>query len=144
MDLEQVINAPVKDPWLLGLSVLWFLNSCVGTWDKRLAQKQKIEDIGTYSFSDMGTKEHWQAIRDVQKANLFVYRERIIELNKGLLNLVSWLHLGLLIGIVFLNWQWALLLYIGTFGLAVAGVLELVGALVAKPFYRVLQRGIDY
>ena len=103
-----------------------------------------MEKAGSYSFRDVVTSEHWKTIREVDRTNVFVYRGQIIELRKGPLALVSWLHIGLLVTLAILDWRWTLLLYAGAFVLAVLPVLESVGSLIAKPFYRVLQSGIDY
>ena len=140
MDFTQAVQAPLRDPWVLWLSILWLLISCIQTWDKRIVQRRKIAEAGSFSFRDIATAEHWEAIRHADEMNAFIYRDQIIELRKGPLAFVSWIHTGLLVALAILNWQWTLILYLGTFVLAVLPVLESIGAVLAKPFYRVLTR----
>ncbi len=144
MDFGQAVRTATGDPVLMGLSAIWFVNSCIQTWDKRTVQRQKLLETGSYSVGDLATKEHWKSVRAVDDTNVFTINGQVAELRRGRLILLSWLHIGLLVALAVMNWQWALVLYLGTFVLAVLPVLEWLGTLMSKPFYRVLQKGIDY
>lgn len=128
----------------MGLSALWFVNSCIQTWDKRIIQRHKLMETGSFTVGDIATKEHWSSIRAADQANVFIVNGRIAELRRGRLILLSWVHIGLLIVLAVMDWRWTLALYIGTFILAVLPVLEWLGTLMSKPFYRELRKGIDY
>lgn len=142
--LTDIFQAPLRDPLVLWLRIAWLFNASIQTWGKRIVQRRKFEETGSFSFGDLVTRDHWAAIRYADQMNVFIFREQIIELRRGALTFVSWLHFGLLVALAILNWQWTVLLYSATFVLAVLPVLESVGALLSRPFCRVLRADYSY
>lgn len=134
MNLAETLKSAIQDPLILGLSIAWFLTSCIQTWQKRVMQRHKSD---SFSLSEMATAEHHREMRDIVRGNVFNYRGKVIEFKMGWINLVVWINIFLLVALVYLNWQWTLLLYVVGFILAVLPVLESIGALMSRPFYRV-------
>lgn len=103
--MESIINALLESPWVLGITITLFVTGSITTFDIRLNQAK----ISGVLPPEEPTLPQWVA---------FLY----------------WVHYGLLIGLFFLNWKFAIALVVVLFVLKVLPVLETIGNILMSPF----------
>lgn len=132
MNVSDIWAHAVGSGWVVCLTILWFLTCCIDTWQKRVVQRHLAGPDGKYKLGQ------YRAIKDANSTNVFEFRGQIISMREGRVNLVSWVHVGLLVAIAVLDWRWAILIYLAVFIFEVVlGGCEKIGSLLAKPFYTV-------
>ncbi len=101
----SLFNTPINSPILIVITIIFFITSSITTFDKRLIQAKR---------------------NNVQPPN-----EPMLPTWVGL---ISWLHWGIGLGILLLNWKYAVLIFIIKFVLSILPVLEIVGNVLMSPF----------
>jgi len=98
-------NTPINSPILIALTVLFAITSSITVFDKRLIQAKRSGTLPP----DEPMLPSWVGI-------------------------IAWLHWGLLLALVILNWKYAIVVYIAKFILSVLPVLEIAGNMLMRPF----------
>ena len=98
-------NIPINSSLLIALTVLFAITSFITVFDKRLIQAKRSGVLP----SDDPMLRPWVGI-------------------------IAWLHWGLLLALVILNWKYAIVVYIAKFILSVLPVLEIAGNVMMRPF----------
>lgn len=100
-----MFNTPIGSPLLITLTVLYAITSSITVFDKRLIQAKRSGALPP----DEPMLPSWVGI-------------------------IAWLHWGLLLVLLILNWKYALAVYVAKFILSVLPVLEIVGNMLMRPF----------
>lgn len=100
-----IFETPINSPFLIALTVCYFITSSITVFDKRLFQAVRNGDIP----------------EDEAKLPYLV-------------SFVWWFQLLFGLAIVLLNWQFAIVIFISKFILSVLPVLELIGNVIMAPF----------
>lgn len=95
----------LNSPVLIILTIVFAITSSITTFDKRLIQAKRVGDLPP----DEPTLPSWVAI-------------------------IYWLHIGAMLAMLFLNWRYAITLFIIGFILAVLPVWEVIGNFIMAPF----------
>jgi len=98
-------NTPINSPLLIALTVLFAITSSITVFDKRMIQAKRSGALPP----DEPMLPSWVGI-------------------------IAWLHWGLLLALVILNWKYAIVIYIAKFILSVLPVLEIAGNVMMRPF----------
>ncbi len=100
-----MFDIAINSPTLIVLTIIYVITSSITTFDTRLIQARLHSEI---------------------------------PLNHPMLpkwiGLVWWLHWGIFISLLFLNWKYAILLFMIKFILKVLPVLEIIGNILMSPF----------
>lgn len=100
-----LFNTPTNSPILIILTIVFAVTSSITTFDKRLIQAKKA---GTLP-QDEPILPSWVGI-------------------------ISWLHWGVMLSILLLNWKYAVAVFIIGFILEVLPVWETIGNILMSPF----------
>jgi len=100
-----IFETPIDSPIVITLTVIFFITSAITTFDKRLMQAVKVGNIPPDE-----------------------------EMLPSWVGLVSWIHWVIGLSILFLNWQFAITVFVVKFVLSVIPVLETIGNMMMSPF----------
>jgi hypothetical protein len=100
-----MFNTPIDSPLLITLTVLFAITSSITVFDKRMIQAKRSGSLPP----DEPMLPSWVGI-------------------------IAWIHWGLLLGLLILNWKYAIGVYIAKFILSVLPVLEIAGNVLMRPF----------
>jgi len=103
--LNEVLQAPLQSPLLLWLTIAYFIEASIGTYDKRLYQARQEEGLPPL---DTGLPT-W-------------------------VHILGFLEWPLKITLLVLNWKYGLFVYAMGFLLSVLPVLEITGGILMAPF----------
>lgn len=101
----ELFNTPTNSPILILLTILFAITSSITTFDKRLIQAMRAGNLP----KDEPMLPTWVGI-------------------------IAWLHWALALSLIFLNWKYALVVFVIKFVLEVLPVLEVVGNMLMSPF----------
>lgn len=101
----MLLDTPIGTPIVILLTVLFGITSSITTFDKRLIQAKRTGVLPP----DEPMLPTW-------------------------IGLVAWLHWGLGLAILLLNWKYAIVVFIVKFILEVLPVLEMIGNILMRPF----------
>lgn len=102
----ELFNTPIDSPILIGLTIVYFITSSITTFDRRLIQAEKA---GTPSSVDHSMLPWW-------------------------VGFILYIHWGIGLALLLLNWKYALVVFISKFVLSVLPVLETIGNILMAPF----------
>jgi len=100
-----MFNTPIDSPLLITLTVLFAITSSITVFDKRMIQANRSGVLP----ADEPMLPSWVGI-------------------------IAWIHWGLLLALLILNWKYAVVVYIAKFILSVLPVLEIAGNMLMRPF----------
>lgn len=100
-----LFDTPIGSPIVILLTVLFGITSSITTFDKRLIQAKKT------------------GVLPVDKPMLPTW-----------VGFIAWLHWGLGLAILLLNWKYAIAVFVVKFVLEVLPVLETIGNVLMRPF----------
>jgi hypothetical protein len=100
-----MFNTPIDSPLLITLTVLFAITSSITVFDKRMIQAKRSGVLP----ADEPMLPSWVGI-------------------------IAWIHWGLLLALLILNWKYAVVVYIAKFILSVLPVLEIAGNMLMRPF----------
>ena len=104
-NMVSLLNTPINSPVLIGLTIAFAITASITTFDARLIQAKRVGNLSP----DEPLLPAWTG-------------------------LFGWLHWGLCLTILILNWKYALLVFIIQFVLSVLPVLETIGNVLMSPF----------
>jgi len=100
-----MLNTPINSPLIIILTALFAVTSSITVFDKRMIQAKRSGALP----ADEPMLPSWVGI-------------------------IAWIHWGLLLALLILNWKYAVVLYIAKFILSVLPVLEIAGNILMRPF----------
>jgi predicted membrane protein len=103
--MSEVLKSVMESPALISLTIAFFITSAITTFDKRLTQAQRRGELP----ADQHTLPDWVGV-------------------------IGWIHWGIGLTLLILNWKYALGIFILKFVLSVLPVLETAGNLIMSPF----------
>jgi len=103
--MVTLFNTAISSPIIIGLTILYCITESIATYDIRLIQWKKH-----------GTLPH---------------NTQLLPKWTGVFTWLSWL---VLVALIFLNWKYAIAVFIIAFILKVLPVLETIGKLLVTPF----------
>ncbi|MBT3349441.1 hypothetical protein HN393_03935 [bacterium] len=98
-------NTATTSPIMIGIIVLYFITSAITTFDIRMIQAKRN---GTLSVDE--------------------------PLLPDWVKFIFWIDWALFLGLIFLNWKFAILIFIIRFILKCLPVLEIIGNILMSPF----------
>lgn len=101
----SLLNTPMNSPILIVLTIAFAITASITTFDTRLIQAKRAGDLP----QDEPLLPTW-------------------------VGFITWLHWGLGLAILLLNWKYALLVFMIQFVLSVLPVLETIGNVLMSPF----------
>ena len=152
MNLHEVLSAPLDNRWLLWLSLAFLVNVFVQAGENKIIGPASTDDykadLGRYLFElDMTasakTRDKIQNLLFIKK-NVFLYQGRLVRMSGWAVFFSFWMFLGLLAVLLFLNWQWTLILSLLAFAFFYLPIFREAGLFLAKPLFRPLRAGVDY
>jgi len=105
--MYSLFSTSIDSPALIILTIVFFITSSITVFDKRLIQAKRTGVLPP----DEPALPPW-------------------------VGFVWWIHGGLLLAIILLNWKYAIIVYIAKFILSVLPVLETIGNILMRPFRR--------
>jgi len=103
--MDSILRSPLDSPVLMLMTIAYFFTSAITTFDKRLIQAKKHGSVPV----DEPMLPWW-------------------------VGLIAWVHWGLFLSLLILNWKYALVLFALKFVCSVLPILETVGNILMTPF----------
>jgi hypothetical protein len=156
LNLREVVQSPLDNAWLLWLSVAFLVNSCLAAGTNVIVGPASTDDYKAdlerylleLKLAPVETVERRRKIHEIEQLifdnKVFLYDGQLVRSSGWAVFFGFWTHLGLLVALLVLNWQWTLILLLVTFVLFYLPFFRKAGLVLAKPLHRRLCEGVDY
>ena len=104
MNLKDILLLPIESPMVMAITITLFVTGSITTFDTRLTQAKRSGALP----ADHPDPPFW-------------------------INLFYWIHYGLIVGLLFIDWKYAIVLVVILFFLQVLPVLETSGNVLMAP-----------
>ena len=111
MNLKDILLLPIESPMVMAITITLFVTGSITTFDTRLTQAKRSGALP----ADHPDPPFW-------------------------INLFYWIHYGLIVGLLFIDWKYAIVLVVILFFLQVLPVLETSGNVLMAPLGPAMRR----